>query len=870
MANNNNIEKIKEELSKTIVKNRPIVTELETSFLDYAMSVIVARAIPDARDGLKPVHRRVLYAAYALGMTPDKPYKKSARLVGEVIGKFHPHGDTAAYDTMVRLAQDFSMRYPLIDGHGNFGSVDGDAAAAMRYTEARLSKLAETTMADIEKNTVDFADNYDGSEKEPVVLPSLLPNLLANGSSGIAVGIATNIPPHNLSELVEAINLVAKNPDASINEIQTVLKGPDFPTSAEIINSAGINDYFNTGRGSITIRSKGTYETHDNGKSTIIFTEIPYMINKTTLIEKIIELVRNEQIQGIADLRDESSREGIRIVIETKRDVVPEVLMNQLYKSTPLQVNFSVNMIALVKGEPKLLNIKEVLQIYIDHQVEVLTRKTQYELKKSKEREHILEGLHIATGSIDEVIKIIRESSDNNEAMQHLMSRFNLSEIQSKAILDMRLRSLSSMESKKIEEELAAIKKTIIELQSILDSYNKKIEKILEELDKLSKKFSDKRKTVIRYDINSDISDEDLIPEEDIVVTMSSRGYFKRLPVDTYHVQKRGGVGVIGLNTHEDDDVHKIVVTSTHTDILFFTNLGKIYRTRGHQIPIGSRQSKGIPAINIIGVEKNEKVLTILPINDYKEGYLFFVTKKGISKKTSLSEFERIQSNGKICISLKEGDELYDVIFVKDNDEIYIGGSNGNMIRFNENNVRSMGRTAAGVKAMKLDPSEKVVGLSSSITGNKILSIGSKGVGKVTDVNEYRLTSRNAKGVRTLKVNDKTGKLVYVNSIFGNEDILMITNKGKIIRFNISTVREISRSTSGVKLMNVDEGDKIISVTVFRHEAETPQQAPELEMINPDLQEQEISQQQEEKNEEINKEASEAGELNEQNKQENQ
>lgn len=867
---NNNIEKIKEELSKTVVKNRPIVTELETSFLDYAMSVIVARAIPDARDGLKPVHRRVLYAAYALGMTPDKPYKKSARLVGEVIGKFHPHGDTAAYDTMVRLAQDFSMRYPLIDGHGNFGSVDGDAAAAMRYTEARLSKLAETTMADIEKNTVDFADNYDGSEKEPVVLPSLLPNLLANGSSGIAVGIATNIPPHNLSELVEAINLVAKNPDASINEIQTVLKGPDFPTSAEIINSAGINDYFNTGRGSITIRSKGTYETHDNGKSTIIFTEIPYMVNKTTLIEKIIELVRNEQIQGIADLRDESSREGIRIVIETKRDVVPEVLMNQLYKSTPLQVNFSVNMIALVKGEPKLLNIKEVLQIYIDHQVEVLTRKTQYELKKSKEREHILEGLHIATGSIDEVIKIIRESSDNNEAMQHLMSRFNLSEIQSKAILDMRLRSLSSMESKKIEEELAAIKKTITELQSILDSYNKKIEKILEELDKLSKKFSDKRKTVIRYDINSDISDEDLIPEEDIVVTMSSRGYFKRLPVDTYHVQKRGGVGVIGLNTHEDDDVHKIVVTSTHTDILFFTNLGKIYRTRGHQIPIGSRQSKGIPAVNIIGVEKNEKVLTILPINDYKEGYLFFVTKKGISKKTSLSEFERIQSNGKICISLKEGDELYDVIFVKDNDEIYIGGSNGNMIRFNENNVRPMGRTAAGVKAMKLDPSEKVVGLSSSITGNKILSIGSKGVGKVTDVNEYRLTSRNAKGVRTLKVNDKTGKLVYVNSIFGNEDILMITNKGKIIRFNISTVREISRSTSGVKLMNVDEGDKIISVTVFRHEAETPQQAPELEMINPDLQEQEISQQQEEKNEEINKEASEAGEINEQNKQENQ
>lgn len=815
MADNTNIEKIRESLAKTVVKDRPIVKELQTSFLDYAMSVIVARAIPDARDGFKPVHRRVLYAAYGLGMTSDKAYKKSARLVGEVIGKYHPHGDAAAYETAVRMAQDFSMRYLLIDGHGNFGSIDGDGAAAMRYTECRLSKLADTIMNDIDKNTVDFTDNYDGSEKEPVVLPALFPNLLANGSSGIAVGMATNIPPHNLNELVAAIKLIAAKPDATIDEIKQVLTGPDFPTGAEIIGAKGIDDYFNTGRGSITIRAKGSYTTEDNGKSTIIFTEIPYMVNKTALIEKIVDLVKTMQIDGIADLRDETNREGIRIVIETKKDVVPEVLMNQLYKATPLQTNFAVNMLALYKNEPKLLNIKQALEIYLEHQLEVLTRKTEFDLKKATEREHILEGLHIATGNIERVIEIIRKADDNNAALNQLMTEFKLSEIQAKAILEMKLRSLSGIERKKIEQELEELKAKIIDLKDILARYERKIQIIDANLDELVKKFGDKRRTTIAFDASSEIDDEDLIPVEDIIITMSNRGYFKRVPVDTYRAQKRGGVGVIGLQTHNDDNVQKIIAASTHTDILFFTDFGKVYRLRGYQIPKGVRTSKGIPAINLIGIEKNEKVLTILPIDNYNEGCLFFATVNGIVKKTSLSEYARIQSNGKIAITLKEGDKLFNVIHVNDNDEIYLAGSNGNLARFLSSQVRPMGRGAAGVHGMRLDDKEYIVGLSSSQSGNKILSVGAKGVGKLTPVEEYRLTKRNAKGVKTLKVNQKTGKLVYTGAVVGDEDALMITSAGKIIRFSLSQVNTIGRSTSGVKLMNVDENEKIQSVTLF-------------------------------------------------------
>lgn len=815
MADSSNIEKIRESLTKTVVKDRPIVKELQTSFLDYAMSVIVARAIPDARDGFKPVHRRVLYAAYGLGMTSDRAYKKSARLVGEVIGKYHPHGDTAAYETAVRMAQDFSMRYLLIDGHGNFGSIDGDGAAAMRYTECRLSKLADTIMNDIDKNTVDFTDNYDGSEKEPVVLPALFPNLLANGSSGIAVGMATNIPPHNLNELVAAIKLIAAKPDTTIEEIKQVLSGPDFPTGAEIIGAKGIDDYFNTGRGSITIRAKGTYTTESNGKSTIIFTEIPYMVNKTALIEKIVDLVKTMQIEGIADLRDETNREGIRIVIETKKDVVPEVLMNQLYKATPLQTNFAVNMLALYKNEPKLLNIKQALEIYLEHQIEVLTRKTEFNLKKATEREHILEGLHIATGNIERVIEIIRKADDNNTALTQLMTEFKLSEIQSKAILEMKLRSLSGIERKKIEQELEELKARIIDLKDILARYERKIEIIDANLDELVRRFGDKRRTTIAFDASSEIDDEDLIPVEDIIITMSNRGYFKRVPIDTYRAQKRGGVGVIGLQTHNDDNVQKIIAASTHTDILFFTDFGKVYRLRGYQIPKGVRTSKGIPAINLIGIEKNERVLTILPIDNYENGCLFFATVNGIVKKTSLNEYARIQSNGKIAITLKEGDKLFNVIHVNDNDEIYLAGSNGNLARFLSSQVRSMGRQAAGVHGMRLDDKEYIVGLSSSQSGNKILSVGAKGVGKLTPVEEYRLTKRNAKGVKTLKVNQKTGKLVYTGAVVGDEDALMITSAGKIIRFSLSQVNTIGRSTSGVKLMDVDENEKIQSVTLF-------------------------------------------------------
>ncbi|MDR3257402.1 MAG: DNA topoisomerase (ATP-hydrolyzing) subunit A [Mycoplasmataceae bacterium] len=809
------IEEIREQLKKTKLNDRPIVKELETSFLEYAMSVIVARALPDARDGFKPVHRRVLYAAYALGMTSDKPHKKSARIVGEVIGKYHPHGDTAAYDTMARLAQDFSMRYPLIDGHGNFGSIGGDSPAAMRYTEARLSKLADTMMMNLEKDSVNFVDNYDGSEIEPVVLPAAFPNMLANGSSGIAVGMATNIPPHNLNELAEAIKIVARNPECSIADIKTVLHGPDFPTGAEIIGGTGIDDYFNTGRGSVTLRAKYSYKELPNDKHRITITEIPYMVTTTALENKITDLVNAGAVEGIANLGGGPTRDGLRFIIETKKGIIPEVLMNQLFKATQLQTNFSVNMLALVNGEPKILNIKEAIQIYITHQIEVLTRRIKFDLRKAKEREHILEGLHIATGHIDEVISIIRKANDNEEACKKLMTNFKLTEIQAKAILEMRLKSLSGLERKKIEEELLQLKTSIIDLNEILKSHDRQIKIIEDELNVLVKKFGDERRTTIDIAATADIDDEDLIPIEDVIITMSSRGYLKRLPIDTYRVQRRGGVGVIGLQTHEDDDVEKIIAASTHTDLLFFTDAGKVYRIRGHQVPLGSRQAKGIPAINVINIEKGEKILSILPVDDYQNADLFFTTVRGISKKTNLVEFERINKSGKIAITLKDGDKLFKVIKVHADQEIYMGASNGNMVRFVENQVRAMGRTAAGVHGMNLGDKDIIVGLSNSADGPLILSVGAKGVGKLTPVEEYRMTKRNAKGVRTLKVTPKTGKLIYVGAVKGDEDALMITSTGKVIRFSLATVSQIGRSTSGVKLMNVDEGEKVQSITMF-------------------------------------------------------
>ncbi|WPL37242.1 DNA topoisomerase (ATP-hydrolyzing) subunit A [Malacoplasma iowae] len=828
----NNIDKIKENLSKTKVYEQPISKEIETSFMDYAMSVIVSRALPDVRDGFKPVHRRVLYAAYNLGMTHDKPHKKSARLVGEVIGKFHPHGDSAVYETMVRMAQDFSMRYLLVDGHGNFGSIDGDSAAAMRYTEARLSKISNEMLKNIEKDTIDFIDNYDGSEQEPSVLPALFPNLLANGTSGIAVGMATNIPPHNLSEIIDAVLLLAKNKDVSVSEIRQVLKGPDFPTKAEIVGEQGIISYFETGRGSVTIRSKVDIVRKDTGKSTIIVKEIPYMVNKSNLIEKIVELVRSEAIDGIADLRDESSREGIRIIIETKKDVVPEVLLNKLFKMTPLQTNFSVNMLAIVDGEPKLLNIKEVLQQYLRHQVNVLVRKIKFELKKAKEREHILEGLSIAVNNIDAVIKIIRNAKDNEDAEKQLITKYKLSKIQSKAILDMRLRSLSSLERHKIEDELKEIKKTIIELEGILKSSDKQISIISNELTELKKSFGDERKTEILYGASASIDDEDLIPQEDVVISMSANNYLKRIPIDTYRLQRRGGVGVKGVNTYNDDTVDDIITTTTHTDLLFFTDTGKVYRIRAHEVPVGTRQAKGVPAVNLINIEKNEKILVMLPIDDYSKGFLFLATVNGIVKRTSLSEYNSIRSNGKIAITLREGDKLLSAFVTRGKDEIYLGASNGLLARFNEQDVRIMGRTASGVKGIniqvkavgrgknKVDTSIVVVGASCSQKGDLILSIGEKGLGKISEAENYRLTRRGSKGVVTLKQNDRTGKMVFSSAVKGDEDILIVTSSGKIIRTSLSKLRIIGRSTSGVTLVKLQPNEKIVSAALFRPEEE--------------------------------------------------
>ena len=814
MANSDKL--IKEQLAASNEKQREITKELQTSFLDYAMSVIVARAIPDARDGFKPVHRRVLFAAWNLGMTSNSQYKKSARLVGEVIGKYHPHGDVAVYDTMVRLAQDFSLRYPLIDGHGNFGSIDGDSAAAMRYTEARMAKLADTMLVDIDKETVDFTDNYDASEKEPVVLPAIFPNLLANGSSGIAVGMATNIPPHNLKEIIAGIKVIAKNPSATCEEIMQVLKGPDFPTAAQIIGTQGIKDYFSTGKGSITVRAKVDIEALEGGKNRLIVKEIPYMVNKQQLVEKITELVKDGEINGITDLRDESNHLGIRIVIELKRGVIPEILLNNLFKMTKLQTNFAVNMLALVGAEPKMLNIKSALQIYLDHQVDVLIRKTKFNLKIAQNRLHILNGLMIALKNIDAIIKLIRNAPNDKIILEKLTSEYQLSPIQSKAILEMKLRSLSMMEKAKITNEADKLNNDIKNYNNLLNNHDQQIDFIINQLDELAKKFGDERKTEIVTDGVASINNEDLIPVEDIVITMSINGYLKRMPINTFRNQKRGGVGVTAMQVHSDDNVMKLVTANTHTDILIFTNYGKVYRLRGHEIPLGSRQAKGVPAINFLQIEKTEKIVTILPIKEYSPNLsLMFATIKGIVKKTSLVEYQHINKTGKIAVSLKDDDKLFDVKLVSDNDEVYLGNATGKLVRFKANQIRNMGRTATGVRGIKIDQG-CLVGFSTSYHGgSKILSIGEKGIGKISDVNLYRLTNRGSKGVTTLKITPKTGKLVYTTIVNGNEDILLLTKKGNVLKTNLSPFNDRGRATSGVKLIVVEQDDKIVSAAVF-------------------------------------------------------
>ena len=812
-------EEIREQLSKSIVHDLPITKELEKSFMDYAMSVIVSRALPDVRDGLKPVHRRILYAAYGLSMFSDRPYKKSARLVGEVIGKYHPHGDSAVYEAMVRMAQDFSMRYMLIDGHGNFGSIDGDSPAAMRYTEARLSKISGDMLDAIDKKTVDFIDNYDGSESEPVALPAAFPNLLVNGANGIAVGMATLMPTHNLTEVCNAIKAYIANSNITINELMEHIKGPDFPTNAQIIGVNGIKEYFETGQGKFTIRSRYEIEEINNGKNNLIITEIPYSVNKKRLIEQIVTLVKRDEIKDITDLRDESSRDGIRIVIELKKDVIPEIIFNKLCRSTSLQVNFSVNNLALVKGVPRILNLKDMIMLYLLHQHDVITRKSNFDLTKAEERAHILKGLIKAISNIDLAIKIIRNSLDVEEASVKLIEAFEIDEVQAKAILEMKLRALSNLEHQKLVDELDRLSKLIEELKEIINSENRRNQIIIEKLDYFVELYGDERKTEI-LEGASDIDDEDLIPNENIVITMSNNGWFKRIPIDAYRVQKRGGTGIIAAKTHEDDEIQKIIISNTHADLLFFSNFGRVHRIRGHQVPIGQRQSKGIPANNFLNLEKNEKIVNLITVNDYNDKYLLFVTKQGLIKRTELNEFVSIRSNGKNAISLREGDELFAIHITSGNDEIFIGSNKANLARFEENTFRATGRNAQGVIGINLNDDEYVIGTGVSSEGSFVLSIGEKGVGKLTNKDEYRLTKRGAKGTRTLKITDKTGDVVSVKLVDKDDQILLIANSGKLIRMNVSQINETGRSTSGVKLMDLDNKEKVLYVATFKLDQE--------------------------------------------------
>lgn len=808
MAERNNIEQVN--ISKT----------MKSSFLSYAMSVIVSRALPDVRDGLKPVHRRILYGMYDNGMTNDKPFKKSARIVGDVMGKYHPHGDSSIYEAMVRLAQEFSTRYPLVHGQGNFGSMDGDGAAAQRYTEAKMSKISMELLRDINKNTIDFVPNYDETEREPVVLPAHFPNLLVNGASGIAVGMATNIPPHNLTESIDGVLALSENPEITTLELMDIIKGPDFPTAGLIMGRAGIKKAYETGRGSVIMRARCTIEEMKNGKERIVVSEIPYQVNKARLVEKIAELVRDKKIEGITDLRDETSlQEGVKIIIEIRRDQNANVILNNLYKQTPLQLSFGVNMLALVNGEPETLTLKEMLHHYLEHQKEVVTRRTKFDLERAKARAHILEGLMIALDHIDEIIALIRASETDEEAKQGLIEKFSLSDKQAQAILDMRLRRLTGLERDKIQSEYNDLMKTIEELQAILDSEEKLLELIRKELIEIRDKYGDERRTEITAGA-IDIEDEDLIPEEQIVVTLSHENYIKRLPADTYRAQKRGGRGIQGMNTIEDDFVEQIVAMSTHDYLLFFTNKGRVYRLKGYEVAELSRQSKGIPIVNMIEVDKDEKITTMLSVKD-KDGatdgyYLLFVTRNGIVKRTKLSEFSRINKNGKIAITFKEDDELLAVRFTDGNSEVIIGSRQGQLIRFDENDIRSMGRTAAGVIGMRLREDDEVVGLDVLKENQHILAVTNKGYGKQTIESEYRQARRGGLGVKTINLNDRIGELESIAAVDGDEDIMVVTDGGIIIRFSINDVSVTGRSTQGVRLMRLDDSHDVATVAVVK------------------------------------------------------
>lgn len=807
-----------EEKTYDRIKNINISSEMKTSFLDYAMSVIVARALPDVKDGLKPVHRRILYAMNDLGMTAEKPFKKSARIVGEVIGKYHPHGDTAVYDTMVRMAQDFSYRYMLVDGHGNFGSIDGDGAAAMRYTEARMSKIAMEMVKEINKDTIDFKDNYDGEEQEPVVLPSRFPNVLVNGATGIAVGMATNIPPHNLGETIDATIAVLENPEITIAELmENHIYGPDFPTGAYILGRAGIKQAFETGRGSVLIRSKVDTEELANGKKQFIVTEIPYQVNKAMLVERIAQLVRDKLIEGITDLRDESNRNGIRVVIELRRDVQSDVILNQLFRMTSLQTSFGVNMLALVEDAPKQLNLKEVLVHYVNHQIVVIRRRTEFDLRKAQERAHILEGLRIALDNIDRIIAMLRSSNDDSEFMQKSNEAFGLSDIQAKAILEMRLRRLTGLERSKIEDEYQELLRLIVDYQDIL-ARKERVEAIIKsELLEVRNRFNDPRRSEI-IESDFEMEDEDLIPKEEIVITMTKSGYIKRTSVDTYRTQNRGGKGVKGMSVHEDDVINEFLTMNSHDYLLLFTNRGRVYRMKGYRIPNASRTAKGLPVVNLIKLDENEIVRSLVAVKaESDSNYLFFVTKNGLVKRVQVSEFKSIPQSGKIAIGLKEEDELLTVKLTSGEDEIIIAGANGKAVRFNENDVRAMGRTASGVKGFNVDGSH-AVGAATDKEGSYILSITQKGYGKKSELSDYRLTSRGAKGVKTINITEKNGPLVELKAVRGDEDLLMVTNTGIIIRISLDAVGVYSRSTQGVRLINVPEDQILSTVAVVEKE----------------------------------------------------
>lgn len=812
-----------------------LTSEMKTSFIDYAMSVIVARALPDVRDGLKPVQRRILYGMNELGVTPDKPHKKSARITGDVMGKYHPHGDSSIYEAMVRMAQWWSYRYMLVDGHGNFGSMDGDGAAAQRYTEARMSKFALEMLRDLNKNTVDFQDNYDGSEREPIVLPSRIPNLLVNGATGIAVGMATNIPPHNLSETIDAVKLMMDNPEVTTRELMEVLPGPDFPTGGLVMGKTGIHRAYETGKGSIVLRSRTEIETTKSGRERIVVTEFPYMVNKTKVHEHIVRLAQEKRVEGITAVRDESSREGVRFVIEVRRDASANVILNNLFKLTQLQTNFSFNMLAIEKGVPKILSLRQILADYIAHQKEVVVRRTQFDKDKAEARAHILEGLLIALDHLDEVIAIIRNSQTDSEAQAELMARFELTERQSQAILDMRLRRLTGLERDKIQNEYNDLLALIADLADILAKPGRVIAIIKEELDESKRKFGDARRTELMVGEVVSLEDEDLIEEEDVVITLSNKGYIKRLAQDEFRSQKRGGRGVQGTGVNDDDFVRDIVSTSTHDHLYFMTNKGRVYRLKGYEIPEYGRTAKGLPIVNLLKLDEGETIQTVINAKSdeaSENNHLVFVTRQGLVKRTKEAEFKNIRQNGLIALKLREGDELISVFLTTGNEEIIIGTKFGYSVRFKENTIRSMSRMAAGVKGVTLRDGDQVVGAAAITDDQEVLIISEKGYGKRTSATEYPTKGRGGKGIKTANITDKNGHLAGIATVSGNEDIMVMTDTGVIIRTAVDNISQTGRATQGVKVMRLDNSARIVTFALV--EPEEVVKAPEADQESGD------------------------------------